>query len=374
MQPEHDHYAILEITRTATEVEIRTAYRRLARAHHPDANPGPDAETLMRRLNEAWETLRDPQRRMAYDRTLVALMRTTVRPVRRPPPPRRPVERSQAGWFTTEDAPREATRNTAEFTGDPTIDYYGAIGVRADAPKQVILKALSRMAGELNGADISATEFTRKRAIMKEAWAILGDQYLRASYDRARKAAAGAPPPPPPFEGAPEPVGDAPPAGYRMGPVTVNGFLVDKGSQLGAVDLRGADLRGLDLAGTDLSGSRLQGADFEAASLRGARLAEADLSGANLRFADLGHADLSACVARQAVFSGAALQATNFFRAGLAGASFAGAVGPGVNFDYADLARCDFGGASITPQLIERGRLDGTIMPDGTVANEAGSG
>jgi uncharacterized protein YjbI with pentapeptide repeats len=44
-----------------------------------------------------------------------------------------------------------------------------------------------------------------------------------------------------------------------------------------------------------------------------------------------------------------------------------GAVGPGVNFEYADLARADFTGALITPALIERGKLAGTVLPDGSV-------
>ena len=46
--PEPDHYAVLDVARTATEVEIRTAYRRLAREYHPDANPSPEAEQRMR--------------------------------------------------------------------------------------------------------------------------------------------------------------------------------------------------------------------------------------------------------------------------------------------------------------------------------------
>ena len=105
-----DYYLVLQVGRTATLEEIRAAYRRLAREHHPDANPSPEAETRMRGINEAWETLRDADRRAAYDR---ALPRTApaVRPVRRQPPPRpatRPASRESGGpsWFK-EDAPRQ---------------------------------------------------------------------------------------------------------------------------------------------------------------------------------------------------------------------------------------------------------------------------
>ncbi len=366
--PEPDYYGLLEIPRTASDGEIRAAYRRLARQHHPDANPDPAAESRMRRLNEAWETLRDPERRSLYDRRLprAAAPARPSRPMRRPAAPAAPRPRPQAPWFT-EDAPREDARPGATFTGDATIDWYAKLGVRPTASRQEILKALSRLAAELSGADISATEFTRRRNEMREAWAVLGDQHVRASYDRARKASAASPAPA--SAAAPNPPrGAVPPPGYRTGPAMVNGLAVDAGAALAGADLRGADLRGLDLAGIDLSGARLQGADLEAASLRRANLSGADLSGATLRHADLSNANAAGATLRQADLSGAALHATNFFRANLAGARLAAAVAPGVNLDYADLSRADFSGATVTTQLIERGRRDGTIMPDGSIA------
>ncbi|WP_322794989.1 DnaJ domain-containing protein, partial [Tepidiforma sp.] len=69
MSRPRDYYAELEVAATASLEEIRAAYRRLARAHHPDTNPDPAAAERMRRLNEAWEVLRDPVRRADYDRT-----------------------------------------------------------------------------------------------------------------------------------------------------------------------------------------------------------------------------------------------------------------------------------------------------------------
>ena len=364
--PDPDHYAILGVSRTASELEVRAAYRKLAREHHPDANPDPEAEARMRRINQAWETLRDTERRSTYDRTLPSLRRPVVRPMRAQRPPAPPRPRPQNDPFRTEDSPRRESAADVEFTGDPTVNWYRELGVREDAPRPEILKALARLASSLNGADISATEFTRRRTQMREAWNILGDQHMRAAYDRARKNAQGKPPsaasPPEP------PPAPAPPPGYRVGPVVLNGLSIDKGAELVGADLRGADLRGLDLAGIDLRNAKLQGADFEAASLRKARLAGADLSGANLRFADLSNADASTAAIRQADLNGAALHATNFFRANLSGASFANAVGPGINLDFADLARADFSGATITPQLIERGKLDATVMPNGEVA------
>jgi uncharacterized protein YjbI with pentapeptide repeats len=364
MPPTPDYYALLHVARTATAEELRTAYRKLAREHHPDANAAPEAATRMRELNQAWEVLRDPETRNAYDRTLPR-MRVMVQ--RKPRAAAGPTVRSgpqAAGSWFKEDAPRVAARPSAEFSGDPSIDWYAELGVRRDAPRHEILKALSRMAASLDGADVSATEFARRRRAMRDGWAILGDPHLRAAYDRARNSAASvAGTQPPRAEAAPS----GPPAGYRLGPVTVGNMTVDRGADLVEADLRGADLRGYDLAGIDLSRSLLQGADFEAASLRKAKLAGADLAGANLRWADLSNADCGAANLRQADLGGAALHSTNFFRAAMAGASFAGAVGPAINLDFADLARADFSGAKITAQLIERGRLAGTIMPDGMI-------
>jgi curved DNA-binding protein CbpA len=61
-------YATLEVAPTATQREIRAAYRRLARATHPDGNAGdPAAERRFKRIAHAYEVLGDPARRQAYD-------------------------------------------------------------------------------------------------------------------------------------------------------------------------------------------------------------------------------------------------------------------------------------------------------------------
>ncbi|MDQ0392541.1 molecular chaperone DnaJ [Labrys monachus] len=64
-----DYYEILEVTREVTEVELKAAFRKQAMKHHPDRNPGnTDAEAKFKEVNEAYEALKDPQKRAAYDR------------------------------------------------------------------------------------------------------------------------------------------------------------------------------------------------------------------------------------------------------------------------------------------------------------------
>src|SRR2546421_11970776 len=66
--PKRDYYKVLDVPKTATEAEIKKAYRRLAMKYHPDRNPDDrDAEESFKEAKEAYEVLSDPHKRAAYD-------------------------------------------------------------------------------------------------------------------------------------------------------------------------------------------------------------------------------------------------------------------------------------------------------------------
>ncbi|ANI29346.1 DNA-binding protein [Yersinia entomophaga] len=62
-----DYYVIMGVEPTASQKEIKTAYRRLARKYHPDVSTEPDAESQFKEIAEAYEVLKDAERRAEYD-------------------------------------------------------------------------------------------------------------------------------------------------------------------------------------------------------------------------------------------------------------------------------------------------------------------
>jgi curved DNA-binding protein len=62
-----DYYEVLGVSRTATQEEMQRAYRKLARKYHPDVSKAKDAEDKFKEINEAYEVLKDPEKRQKYD-------------------------------------------------------------------------------------------------------------------------------------------------------------------------------------------------------------------------------------------------------------------------------------------------------------------
>lgn len=74
----HTHYDNLQVPYTATDAEIRQAYRRLSRKYHPDLNPDPDAHRIMQLVNRAYDVLSDPRKRAEHDFWIEAQRRRRI--------------------------------------------------------------------------------------------------------------------------------------------------------------------------------------------------------------------------------------------------------------------------------------------------------
>ena len=205
MQP--DYYATLEVAADAAAATIRSAYRRLAKEHHPDRNDSAAAKTRMQSINEAWAVLGDAERRAEFDRSrprgFAAQQsawggRTGPRrpPPSRPSPARTPSSADGGRSVFEEESAPSAFRGRVNarqpgprhFTGDPRTDWYEHLGVRASASVREILQALNGRASELAATKtISAAEVTERSRRNREAWETLGNAHVRAEYDRARR-------------------------------------------------------------------------------------------------------------------------------------------------------------------------------------------
>jgi curved DNA-binding protein CbpA len=113
------HYQRLGVAPTATQAEIRAAYRELARRHHPDVSDA-DANTAMVAVNEAWYVLRDPARRAAYDASVRPAPPKPAPP--RPGPGRAPTPSPESAAPAADAPPPRPSWWNEPLTDDPRLD------------------------------------------------------------------------------------------------------------------------------------------------------------------------------------------------------------------------------------------------------------
>lgn len=112
-----NYYDVLGLTREATTDEIKRAYRKLARRYHPDVSDETNAEERFKEVNEAYEALKDPARRKAYDQLGSGWQAGDEFD----PPP---------GWSATRDSHR------FDFTGTDFGEFFDQIFGRGESPRR----------------------------------------------------------------------------------------------------------------------------------------------------------------------------------------------------------------------------------------------
>lgn len=148
-----DYYSALDVPRNASQKEIKAAFRKLARKHHPDVNPGDSsAEAKFKEINEAHEVLGDPKKREKYDQLGPDSNRYEAWANAGRPGPN-PFGGPQVEYRTV--SPQELEQM---FGGaDPFSDFFHDIFGRSQPGRRAV-QALSRRGGDIEGEAVITLE------------------------------------------------------------------------------------------------------------------------------------------------------------------------------------------------------------------------
>lgn len=118
-----NYYQILGVSLNATEKEIQKAFRILARKNHPDVNPNdPQAEARFKKINEAYQTLKNPTKRIQYNKTIHSNWSQTTKPSNQSYASQQPYWPGRDSWTTP--PPRPSKPKTKQWTRHPFWDRW----------------------------------------------------------------------------------------------------------------------------------------------------------------------------------------------------------------------------------------------------------
>jgi curved DNA-binding protein CbpA len=198
MADRFDPYAVLQVSQDADQDVLQAAYRALARRLHPDHSDDPTAGAQMAKLNAAWETLGDPDRRASYDRTHLAGVildspARTAAATTRPEPPATPAARPA-------HQPTEAARPTP--SGSPVWRWgpngEGGAGPPPGNPQGTVLdfgRHIGWSIGEVSRVDPGYLEWLDKQPqgarLRTEIDRVLRARGLRSDHSAATSSVRG---------------------------------------------------------------------------------------------------------------------------------------------------------------------------------------
>jgi len=159
--PDSDHYETLGVKRSASEDQIKRAFRKLAMEHHPDRNPDPEAEATFIRIKDAYEELSDPKKRAEHDREWKR--QEAQEHQRRPRRPRQET-RGQQRWRS------ESDREAREQKRQRQRDAQAALNRQRDQAQVLLAQAMRELSADNSDLGFDLKQELQLKTDMLSSW------------------------------------------------------------------------------------------------------------------------------------------------------------------------------------------------------------